>query len=48
MVMVEHELPTVERCCDDVVVMARGKVLAEGTMAELRKNQEVIDAYLVG
>jgi ABC-type branched-subunit amino acid transport system ATPase component len=48
MIMVEHELPTVERCCDDVVVMARGSVLAQGTMAELRRNREVIDAYLVG
>ncbi|MEN3308440.1 MAG: branched-chain amino acid transport system ATP-binding protein [Micromonosporaceae bacterium] len=48
MIMVEHELPTVERCCDSVVVMARGRVLAEGSMAQLRKDQEVIDAYLVG
>jgi ABC-type branched-subunit amino acid transport system ATPase component len=48
MAMVEHELPTVERCCDTVIVMARGRVLAEGTMDELRKDQEVVDAYLVG
>jgi ABC-type branched-subunit amino acid transport system ATPase component len=48
MVMVEHELGTVERCCDAVIVMAQGRVLATGTMAELRANQEVVDAYLVG
>ena len=48
MVMVEHELPTVDRCCDTVIVMARGKVLAEGTMDVLRQNREVVDAYLVG
>jgi ABC-type branched-subunit amino acid transport system ATPase component len=48
MVMVEHELSAVERCCDSVVVMAQGKVLAMGTMEELRANEEVVDAYLVG
>jgi branched-chain amino acid transport system permease protein len=48
MVMIEHELATVERCCDSVIVMAQGSVLATGTMAELRKHPEVIDAYLAG
>jgi ABC-type branched-subunit amino acid transport system ATPase component len=31
-----------------VIVMAEGRVLAEGTMAALRSNAEVVDAYLVG
>jgi branched-chain amino acid transport system permease protein len=48
MLMVEHELSSVERVCDSVIVMAQGKVLATGTMAELRNNKEVVDAYLVG
>jgi neutral amino acid transport system ATP-binding protein len=48
MVMVEHELSAVERCCDSVVVMAQGRVLASGSMEELRANEEVVDAYLVG
>jgi branched-chain amino acid transport system ATP-binding protein len=48
MLMVEHELGSVERVCDSVIVMAQGKVLATGTMTELRQNQEVISAYLVG
>jgi branched-chain amino acid transport system permease protein len=48
MLMVEHELGSVERVCDSVIVMAQGKVLATGTMAELRENQEVVSAYLVG
>jgi ABC-type branched-subunit amino acid transport system ATPase component len=48
MLMVEHELRLVERLCDPVVVMAQGRVLAEGAMAELRANQEVVDAYLGG
>jgi ABC-type branched-subunit amino acid transport system ATPase component len=48
MLMVEHELRLVEKLCDPVVVMARGTVLAEGSMAELQSNQEVVDAYLGG
>jgi ABC-type branched-subunit amino acid transport system ATPase component/ABC-type branched-subunit amino acid transport system permease subunit len=48
MLMVEHELGSVERVCDSVIVMAQGKLLATGTMADLRKNQEVVSAYLVG
>jgi neutral amino acid transport system ATP-binding protein len=48
MLMVEHELGVVERLCDPVVVMAQGQVLSSGTMAELRMNEEVLDAYLSG
>jgi neutral amino acid transport system ATP-binding protein len=46
--MVEHELHMVERLCDTVVVMAQGKVIGSGTMSSLRKQQEIVDAYLVG
>jgi ABC-type branched-subunit amino acid transport system ATPase component len=48
MLMVEHELGVVERLCDQVVVMAQGKVISEGTMEALRRDQEVLDAFLVG
>lgn len=48
MLMVEHELDAVERLTDSVVVMAEGRVLAAGLMAELRANREVGDAYLTG
>jgi branched-chain amino acid transport system ATP-binding protein len=48
MVMVEHELGAVERCCDSVIVMAQGRVLAEGSMEQMRANKEVVDAYLLG
>jgi ABC-type branched-subunit amino acid transport system ATPase component len=48
MLMVEHELGAVERVCDSVLVMAQGRLLASGTMRDLRKNEEVISAYLVG
>jgi ABC-type uncharacterized transport system ATPase subunit len=31
-----------------VIVMAEGRVLAEGTMDALREREEVVEAYLVG
>ena len=47
-VMVEHELSIMDAFCDPVIVMAEGRVLAEGTMSALRANAEVVEAYLVG
>ncbi len=46
--MVEHELHMVERLCDTVTVMAQGRVIGSGTMASLRRQREIVDAYLVG
>jgi ABC-type branched-subunit amino acid transport system ATPase component/ABC-type branched-subunit amino acid transport system permease subunit len=46
--LVEHELRAVERLCERVVVMAQGRVISEGRMAELRTRKEVQDAYVVG
>ena len=46
--MVEHELAIMDEFCDPVIVMAEGKVLAEGTMGALRNRADVVDAYLVG
>jgi branched-chain amino acid transport system permease protein len=46
--MVEHELGITDEFCDPVIVMADGSLLAEGTMAELRKRSDVVEAYLVG
>ncbi len=48
MLLVEHSLGVVERLCDHVVVMAQGRTIARGTMAELRHRQDVRDAYLLG
>ena len=48
MLLVEHELDFVERLCNSVVAMSRGKTIAKGTMKELRDEPEVRDAYLVG
>jgi neutral amino acid transport system ATP-binding protein len=46
--MVEHELHMIERMCNPVVVMAQGGVIGQGTMAALRQQREIVDAYLVG
>ena len=48
MIMVEHELAVVERLCDPVVVMAQGKVIAQGAMSDVSAREEVLHAYLVG
>jgi len=47
-ILVEHELRLIEQVCDHVVAMAQGRVIAEGTMAALREQAEVVDAYIVG
>jgi ABC-type branched-subunit amino acid transport system ATPase component len=44
--MVEHNLAFLESLCERVIVMAVGKPIAEGSMAELRGNAAVVDAYL--
>jgi ABC-type branched-subunit amino acid transport system ATPase component len=48
LLLVEHELDTVDRICGKVVVMAQGRVLSQGRMSELRVNREVQDAYVIG
>jgi ABC-type branched-subunit amino acid transport system ATPase component len=46
MLLIEHEMSFVESVCDHVIVMAQGQVLAEGKMADLRMDREVVNAYL--
>ena len=46
--IVEHELHMIERLCNPVIVMAQGKVIGQGSMIELRRQREIVDAYLVG
>jgi branched-chain amino acid transport system ATP-binding protein len=45
-IVVEHNLPFIERVTDHVIVMAQGTVIAEGPYESLRSNQDVVDAYL--
>ena len=45
-IVVEHDMQFAKDVSDDVTVFHEGKVLAEGTMDEVSKNQTVIDVYL--
>ncbi len=44
--MIEHDMDFIGRLCDPVVCMAEGTVLAEGTIDEIKSNEQVIEAYL--
>lgn len=44
--MVEHNLSVVARICDRITVLAQGKVLAEGTYADVSENAQVVEAYI--
>ncbi|HXC80072.1 MAG TPA: ABC transporter ATP-binding protein [Candidatus Acidoferrum sp.] len=44
--MVEHRLEWIENLCERVFVMAEGKLIAQGSLAELRSHRAVIDSYL--
>jgi branched-chain amino acid transport system ATP-binding protein len=46
--IIEHDMDLIARLCDPVVVMAEGRVLTRGSMAEIRANDAVIEAYLGG
>ena len=45
-VVIEHDMDFIGRLCDPVICMAEGHVLAEGTLAEIKANEQVIEAYL--
>ena len=44
--MIEHDMDFISRLCDPVIVMAEGKLLAQGTAEEVKSNENVIEAYL--
>ncbi len=45
-VVIEHDMDFIGRICDPVICMAEGKVLAQGTLDEIKANEQVIEAYL--
>ena len=45
-VVIEHDMDFIDKLCDPVICMAEGRVLAEGTLAEIKANEQVIEAYL--
>lgn len=44
--VIEHDMDFIARLCDPVICMAEGHVLAEGTIDEIKNNEQVIEAYL--
>jgi len=44
--MIEHDMDFIGRLCDPVIVMAEGRVLAQGNAAHIMENEAVIEAYL--
>lgn len=43
---VEHDMGVVSRLADRVIVLAQGRILAEGSPAEVLRNTRVVEAYL--
>jgi ABC-type branched-subunit amino acid transport system ATPase component len=46
--LIEHDMTMIMGISDSITVLYGGKILAEGTPAEIRANQRVQDAYLGG
>ena len=44
--LIEHDMDFGGRLCNPVICMAEGRVLAEGTIEEIKANEQVIEAYL--
>lgn len=46
LLLVEHDMKAIMQTCDRITVLCQGKLLAQGTAAEISRNPETIKAYL--
>ena len=46
LIVVEHDMSFIDRISEKVTVLAAGQVLAEGTLASVQANSDVIEKYL--
>lgn len=44
--LIEHDMSTVRRLCPEVCVFDSGRVIAQGSFAEVSRDRRVIEAYL--
>ncbi|HET7413342.1 MAG TPA: ABC transporter ATP-binding protein [Pararhizobium sp.] len=46
--VIEHDMDLIARLCDPVIVMAAGTVMTQGHIADIQKDEAVIEAYFGG
>ncbi len=46
--LVEHDMDLIMEQCEHVIVMHQGRILTQGSPAEVRSNEAVVEAYLGG
>jgi branched-chain amino acid transport system ATP-binding protein len=46
--IIEHDMELISSLCEHTIVLAEGQILMQGSMAEVRQDERVIDAYFGG